>query len=291
MKLRTFLLAVVGLTLIPLLGAAGLAIWWAHEDERRNVEQALLYHARSLTVAVDREVETSLAGLTGLATSRDLDSGELRKFYEEARLARDAYRRWLTVALVDPSGRQVLNLLRPLGSPLPSVAALETFRRTLQTGEPQVSDLEMDPAAGRWVISVTLPLLRDGTLRHILVAVMTPESFASVLAAADVAGGTIVDRKGVVVATTEGQEQRVGTPASAGFVSRAREQDEAVFAGRSGCCRRPRSARSCSRSVSRTWPGGGSPAACASSPPRSTPSAAARRCRSCPTSPSPSSRA
>jgi len=33
------------------------------------------------------------------------------------------------------------------------------------------------------------------------------------------------------VATTEGQEQRVGTPASAGFVSRAREQDEAVFAG------------------------------------------------------------
>jgi hypothetical protein len=40
MKLRTFLLAVVGLTLVPLLGVAGLAIWWAHEDERRNMEQA-----------------------------------------------------------------------------------------------------------------------------------------------------------------------------------------------------------------------------------------------------------
>jgi hypothetical protein len=132
---------------------------------------------------------------------------------------------------VDPSGRQVLNLLRPLGSPLPSVAALETFQRTLQTGEPQVSDLEIGPAAGRWVISVTLPLLRAGKVHHILVAVMTPESFASVLAAADVAGATIVDRKGVVVATTEGPEQRVGTPASAGFVSRAREQDEAVFTG------------------------------------------------------------
>src|SRR5258707_9249018 len=90
MKLRTFLLAVVGLTLIPLLGAAGLAIWWAHEDERRNMEQALLYHARSLTVAVDPEVQTSLAGLKGLATSTDLQSGDLRNFYEEARLARDA---------------------------------------------------------------------------------------------------------------------------------------------------------------------------------------------------------
>lgn len=234
MKLRTFLLAVVSLTLVPLLGVAGLAIWWAHQDERRAMEQALLYHARSLTVAVDREVETALAALRGLATSNDLDSADLRQFYEQARLAREAYRRWLTVALVEPSGRQVLNLLHPLGSSLPSVAGLENFQRTLRTGEPQVSDLVMGPTTGRRVIAVTLPLLRDGKVRHVLVAVMTPESFASVLAAAHMADGTvgtIVDRKGIVVATTQGQEQRVGKPATAGFVSRAREQEEAVFTG------------------------------------------------------------
>ena len=234
MKLRTFLLAVVSLTLVPLLGVAGIAIWWAHQDERHAMEQALLYHARSLTVAVDREVETALAALKGLATSNDLDSTDLRQFYEQARLAREAYRRWLTVALVDPSGRQVLNLIYPLGSPLPSVAGLEAFRRTLQTGEPQVSDLVTGPTTGRRVIAITLPLLRDGKIRHILVAVMTPESFASVLAAAHIADGTvgtIVDRNGIVVATTQGQEQRVGKPAVAGFVSRARQQEEAVFTG------------------------------------------------------------
>ncbi|MFI5328559.1 MAG: PAS domain S-box protein, partial [Candidatus Rokuibacteriota bacterium] len=234
MKLRTFLLAVVGLTLVPLLGVAGVAIWWAHQDERGAMEQALLYHARSLTVAVDREVETSLAGLKGLATSGDLDVADLRKFYEQARLAREAYPRWMTVTLADASGRQVLNLLRPLGSALPSVAGLETFQRTLQTGQPQVSDLVMGPTAGRRVIAVTLPLLRDGKVRHVLAAVMTPESFASVLAAAQIAGGTvgtIVDRKGTVVATTQGQEQLVGKPAPAGFVSRAREREEAVFTG------------------------------------------------------------
>lgn len=232
MKLRTFLLAIVGLTLIPLLGVAGVAIWWAHQDERRAMEQALLYHARSLTVAVDREVETSLAGLKGLATSGDLDSADPRRFYEQARLAREAYPRWLTVALVDRSGRQVLNLLRPLGSPLPSVADLESFRRTLETGEPQVSDLVMGPTSGRRVIAVTLPLLRDGEVRQILVAVMTPESFTSVLTASQLAGGaigTIVDRKGVVVATTEAPDQRVGKPAPGGF--HPREREEAVFTG------------------------------------------------------------
>ena len=232
MKLRTFLLTIVGLTLVPLLGVAGVAIWWAHQDERRAMEQALLYHARSLMVAVDREVETSLAGLKGLATSGDLDSADPRRFYEQARLAREAYPRWLTVALVDRSGRQVLNLLRPLGSPLPSVADLESFRRTLDTGEPQISDLVMGPTAGRRVIAVTLPLLRDGKVRQILVAVMTPESFTSVLTAAQLASGTvgtIVDRKGVVVATTEAAGQRVGKPAPAGF--HPREREEAVFTG------------------------------------------------------------
>jgi PAS domain S-box-containing protein len=234
MKLRTFLLAVVSLTLAPLLGVAGIAIWWAHQDERRAMEQALLYHARSLTVAVDREVETSLAALNALATSSDLDPPDLRRFYEQARLVRQAYRRWLTVALVDPSGQQMLNLLHPLGSPLPSVAGLEAFQRTLRTGEPQVSDLVMGPTAGRWVIAVTLPLLRDGKIRHVLVAVMTPESFASVLAAGHIADGTvgtIVDRKGNVVATTQGQVQQVGKPAPAGFAARAREHEEAVFTG------------------------------------------------------------
>ena len=235
MKLRTFLLAVVGLTLIPMLGVAGTAIWWAHQDERRAMEQALLYHARSLTLAVDREVETSLAGLKGLATSSDLDAPDLRRFYEQARLAREAYRRWLTVALVEPSGRQVLNLLQPLGSPLPSVAGLDAFQRTLRTGEAQVSDLVTGPIAGRPVVAVTLPLLRDGKIRHVLVAILTPESFASVLAAAHIARGTvgsIVDRNGIVVATTQGQERQVGNPASAGFVATAREHEEMVFTGR-----------------------------------------------------------
>jgi PAS domain S-box-containing protein len=234
MKLRTFLLAVVGLTLVPMLGVAGIAIWWAHQDERRAMEQALLYHARSLTLAVDREVDTSLAGLKGLATSSDLDSADLRRFYEQARLAREAYRRWLTVALVEPSGRQLLNLLHPLGSPLPSVAGLETFQRTLRTGEPQVPDLVMGPTSERRVIAVTLPLLRDGKIRRVLVAVLTPESFASVLAAAHIARGTvgtILDRNGIVVATTQGQEQRVGKPATAGFVASAREHEEMVFTG------------------------------------------------------------
>ena len=223
---------------------------------------------------------------------------------------------------MDPSGRQVLNLLYPLGSPLPSVAesrdvpANAPDRRAAGLGSRHGPDHR--PPGDR----VTLPLLRDGKIRHVLVAVMTPESFASVLAAAHIADGTvgtIVDRNGVVVATTQGQEQRVGqaggppassrapasrrrrcspgprsmdrppTPRSAaprgrssrwGSRSRA-SSSRARSAGRSGCCRRRRSAPSPCHLVSPPWAGDGSRAACAGWRARSTPSPAARRCRSC----------
>ncbi|HEX7784617.1 MAG TPA: PAS domain S-box protein [Methylomirabilota bacterium] len=233
MKLRSFLLAIVGLTLVPLLGVAGIAIWWAHQDERRTLEQALLHHARSLTAVVDRELETSLAGLMGLATSDDVDAADLGKFYEQARLAREAYRRWMTVALVDPSGRQELNLAHPLGHPLPSLSGLEAFQRTMETREPQISNLEVDPTTARRVIAVSLPLLRRGVVRHVLVAFLTPDSFAAGLAAAQVAGGnvaTIVDRTGAIVATTRDPGQWIGRPAAA-LGARLREHEEEVFTG------------------------------------------------------------
>ena len=75
--------------------------------------------------------------------------------------------------------------------------------------------------------------MREGAVRHVLVAFLTPESLASVLAAAHIAGGnvaTIVDRTGVVVATTRDPEQWVGRPSSA-VAGRAREQEEQVFTG------------------------------------------------------------
>ena len=197
------------------------------------MEQALLYHARSLTVAVDREVETSLAGLKGLATSGDLDSADPRRFYEQARrlgglsaVADGGPRRWFGPAGAQPPA--------PAGSPLPTWPISSPFRRTLETGEPQVSDLVMGPTAGRRVIAVTLPLLRDGKVRQILVAVMTPESFTSVLTAAQLAGGTvgtIVDRKGVVVATTEAPDRRAGGQARARRLPPARARGGGVRRG------------------------------------------------------------
>ncbi len=235
MKLRWYVLALVGLTLVPLALVATVVVWRAHHDERRELEQGLLERTRALAAAVDREVDTSIAALEGLATADELDSGNLEPFYQQARRAKEMHPRWLSVVLIDPSGRQLLNLLQPLGAPLASFADTEVFQRALRTRAPEVSDLFMGPTAQRWLIAVSVPVLRDGTLRYVLGATVAPDGFAALLAAGQIPAdslGTIIDRRGIVVARTKDAERRVGTPAEETFVTLARQQDEAVFPGR-----------------------------------------------------------
>jgi len=235
MRLRWYVLALVGLTLVPLTVVATVVVWRAHRDERKDLEQGLLERARSLAVAVDREVDTSIAALEGLATADELDSSNLKTFYEQARRTKELHPRWVSVILMDPSGRQLLNLLRPLGTPLPSVANTEVFQRTLRTLKPEVSDLFMGQTAHRWLIAVNVPVLRDRELRYVLSATMAPDGFASLLAAAQIPAdslGTIIDRRGIVVARTKDAEQRVGKPADGPLVVAGSETDEGVVLGR-----------------------------------------------------------
>ena len=235
MRLRWYVLAIVSLILVPLALVAALVVWLSHRDERKEMEQALLARARVLAVAVDREVETCIAALEGLATSDHLDAGDLRKFYEQARRARTAHDQWLSVALIDPSGQHLMNLLQPLGTPLPSMATVEVFQQTVRTLEPAVSDLFLGPTAGRWLIAVDVPVLRDGKLRYVLSASMRPDGFASILAGAQISSdslATIIDRKGIVVARTRDQAERVGKPAAPSYVAFASGHEEGVFLGR-----------------------------------------------------------
>jgi len=54
-----------------------------------------------------------------LATSEHLDSGDLRKFYDQASRTLKIQPSWEAIVLTDPFGQQVINLRVPFGMPLP----------------------------------------------------------------------------------------------------------------------------------------------------------------------------
>ena len=162
MRLRWYVLGLTVVMLVPVALVAALVVSVAHEGERRELEQGLLERARALAVAVDREVDTCVAALEGLATSDHLDAGDLARFYTQAGRAKADHPQWMSVVLMDPSGRQLLNLLRPLGTPLPSMANVDVFKRTVQTRQSAVSDLFMSPTAGQWLSRSTCPYCVTG---------------------------------------------------------------------------------------------------------------------------------
>lgn len=164
MKLRSHLLARVGVTLIPLVCFAVIIVLLLHGEQRKALERGLLDTSRALAVAIDREVERSIAVLEALATSEHLDSGDLKKCYAQAQRVRQSQKDWQSVALIDPSGQQLLNLAAPFGARLPDLGDLEVLRQVIRTGRPQVSDLIRSPGSPGWVIAVDVPVFRGGKL-------------------------------------------------------------------------------------------------------------------------------
>src|SRR5207244_7104435 len=110
------LLALVLVTLVPVLIFCGVLIVAFAEHEQRAVERGSLETVRALSAAVDQQINGATAALSALALSSRLASGDLRGFYDEARSLKDAQDGWESVFLVDHDGRGVLDARVPYGA-------------------------------------------------------------------------------------------------------------------------------------------------------------------------------
>src|SRR5205807_4780400 len=101
-------------------------------------------------------------------------------FYRHAVEANDVIG-GIAVILVEPSGQQVVNTLRPFGADLTRRVYRETQERVLQSGRAHVSDLVDSSVPSERVVSVEVPVSIDGVVRYVLVALVTPEQITQLL--------------------------------------------------------------------------------------------------------------
>ena len=113
-----FLSLALVLAIVPVaLVATGLLLAQARE-ERAKLERALANTARTLSIAVDREVRGYAVLLRTLAESQALQEGDLARFYSVAsRVAKEHGA--VFVSLFSADGRHLLNTARAYGSELP----------------------------------------------------------------------------------------------------------------------------------------------------------------------------
>jgi signal transduction histidine kinase/ActR/RegA family two-component response regulator/PAS domain-containing protein len=215
LKLPWLFLAVLLPGLIGLVAGAVASYQRAHED----LDQHVLQTARALSQAVDREMFGAQNALQGLAiSSRTIDRRDFAGFYRDAREMLDRTGIADAIGVTDESGQQVVNTLVPFGTPLPHTNNLARLRTLFASGRPYISDLLLGTVAKRYLITVDVPVVRDGKVRYALNAAMLSERLKRILQAQDLPNdwiAIIYDRNGVIAARTRDPEKYVGRKAAA----------------------------------------------------------------------------
>ncbi|MCB8819465.1 sensor histidine kinase [Microvirga rosea] len=222
-SLRSRLVLLTLVLLIPALAAAGLSVYAGYRHDRKEVEKHLQETARALSLVVDRQFGQAEALLWALSTSPQLIDKDYATFDTRARAAIRLPGTWIVVAEED---RQVVNTLLPPGSPLPVVED-KAHRQGLSVGAIRVSNLFTGVAAQKPAVGIdTIVTAHDGSNLYVSI-IMLAETVSRILA--DQAFpptwiGTIMDRDGTVVARNRDAARFVGKPATPENVQRAKSE-------------------------------------------------------------------
>ncbi|MBM6583797.1 sensor histidine kinase [Microvirga sp. BT689] len=218
-SVRSRLLLLTLVLLLPALAAAGLLVYAGYRHDRHEVEKHLQETTRALSLVVDRQFGQAEALLWALSTSPQLLDKDYAAFDVRARAAIRIPGAWVSVA--DDRG-QVVNTLLPPGSPLPIIESKD-HRKGLTVGMVRVSNLFTGFVAKRFAVGIdTLVTTRDGSELYITVN-MLAETVSRILADQGLPPtwiGTIVDRNGTVVARSRDADRFVSKPATPDTLTR-----------------------------------------------------------------------
>ena len=85
MKLRSHILLIAVLTLLPIIVVVCVVMGLLFQKMRDDQLQNLTATARALSLALDASFEKGIGTLNALSTSRHLEAGDPKTFYEQSR--------------------------------------------------------------------------------------------------------------------------------------------------------------------------------------------------------------
>jgi PAS domain S-box-containing protein len=213
MSLRTRLLLLVIVSVVPLVGLGLVREYGQYQAERDNVYQGLLTVARGVAVAVDRDLLLRTAALETLAMSPALQSDDLTGFDAQARLFLDRQPEGATLGLVGRDHR----IIQAYGAQGPAVGIEHTAtgggEDAFQRGQAVVTDLHNGRVTGKPGFSVDVPVFRDGRIAYELFLRLRPSMMQDLLTEQHLPQDrtiAITDTRGAIVARLPNPEQFIG---------------------------------------------------------------------------------
>jgi two-component sensor histidine kinase len=214
--------------LVPALLSMGFLLAGADRQGRGQTYEQMLTTARALSGAIDRQAAVGVAVAETLASDQALLAGDWQAFHTRARRVTDQRTGWVVVT--DIQGQQIVNTLRPYGTPLPRSARANELTQALLEGKSKVSDLRMGAVAKRPVVTVGTPLYIKGK-PYILSYVVEAASFTSVFRQQRVPDrwvATLLDNNRKVIARSQRNAALTGHSASRDMTENLKHSNEGI---------------------------------------------------------------
>lgn len=214
-SLRRSLYALVLLCVLPMVVLSGYLVWSNHRMERQRLYGDSILWARKVAADLDRELSAMESGLKILATSEHLQSGDLRRFHQQAREAVPTQIVYNYV-LTDRQGRQLLNTVRPYGEVLPAGGTPPQLQQVFDRQQTVLTDLFVGPVVKRPVVAMGVPVWVGAEVRYSLNIGLDPEALNALLQQEPLPPDwllVVLDGAGTIVARSRAADRFVGTPA------------------------------------------------------------------------------
>jgi len=154
-------LLVAGTTLPLIVFAVGI-IFHDYLKDRRDATARVLQTVRSIRLTLDAEIQRMTGGLQVLALTNSLRNGDFDRFRRIAAGFLDQYGKDGVVLVADRQGRQVFSSVTVDTASLPPRNNKEIVEKVFATGQPQYSNLFVGAVKKRMIVTVEVPVIRDG---------------------------------------------------------------------------------------------------------------------------------
>ena len=128
MRLRSHLVALVLVALVPVLGFAALVIRENARLQLAATERVMRQTAQAVARTVDKELESAITAVQALAESDSFGAADLRPLYDLSRRVVKS-QGWASILLFDRDGRMLMHTSTPLGTALPVTGRPDVFTR------------------------------------------------------------------------------------------------------------------------------------------------------------------
>ncbi|KIL97482.1 Phytochrome two-component sensor histidine kinase Cyanobacterial phytochrome B [Paramagnetospirillum magnetotacticum MS-1] len=214
LSFRAWLMLISAASAIPIIIFSAFTLHLLEVKQRDAVYDFLGVQARITATQVDQRIETALATLHALALSDAALSGNIQALHAQSRRLAGNFTDANAIVFICKDGENIFNTNVDFGKELPRIGAIDSFKSSVRTGSPSVSDMFLGSVTKAPVIAINYPTKIPEYGDCILRLTIRPSAFNSIMSAQNAPKGwtfSLIDSTGTIIGRNREPEKFIGT--------------------------------------------------------------------------------